>query len=790
MRTMERTRRAARRGRRGSALIPTLVVVSSLAIFALALITATLSGARTVNHQSDEYFLGSAVESLAILTAESMWSGYLAQPSQGGEPGSIDSFRTYLDGLGVTDAGPGGSPAPDDGADMIPLVGLPEVKNDPRLNNVNVDAMNVVRRDVNDSTQLWITVQASTNRGKGIVNPVLNRAVQQVYTVEPEDFDGFEYGLLANNVNCVFCHSQFDSVDRYYNQDPNGFGRFDRIKIGTLESLMLRHDMDGIDWYITDQDSDSFVAGSLYVRGAATDHHGSAIGNWANLTFKPFEFDAKGKIIQDIWGDMSVDSFAPAPQPLKPFENLYVDYPTDYGDMVDGSLPVAFPAPIPDNGGVDPSTGLKTNAGASNKLVDDSEFFAVAQKAEGAITAGIITTVGPGETVDTVAEYSYALTVGNTSSVQQSVGSNLILSGTKQNPITIDGTVAIDGDVIINGWVKGEGSLIVRGNIYIPTDLQYLDGKKYLSSDLPGAPTGPRTFGISQDGTKNALGLAAGGNIMIGDYSKPAALQVDGTYVVPDKYAYVSGDSDGEWNFVLAELSLFNRAEWAKTQPFLPGPGEDKASPTVPNPDYVAGYVPRYYTFGEGDNVPIYNLGDIYFDATTGTWVGDEEVPLSWNLDMLSVADPDDTANPLLYNLDGTPKAVVRQLTPTDGWITDWMYKLSIEYFEDSRVLYDPMRLDGLLYTNNAIFSLTHRISPMAGRMVVNGALVCADLGLLAPGFPNPSGVGTKNNPPGSPYATGLQLNYDRRVKDMLNVANPWQVKIKRTLWNPTANMM
>jgi len=36
----------------------------------------------------------------------------------------------------------------------------------------------------------------------------------------------------------------------------------------------------------------------------------------------------------------------------------------------------------------------------------------------------------------------------------------------------------------------------------------------------------------------------------------------------------------------------------------------------------------------------------------------------------------------------------------------------------------------------------------------------------------------------------GLQLNYDPRVKSMLNVSNPNQVQIKRTLWNPTANIL
>ena len=43
---------------------------------------------------------------------------------------------------------------------------------------------------------------------------------------------------------------------------------------------------------------------------------------------------------------------------------------------------------------------------------------------------------------------------------------------------------------------------------------------------------------------------------------------------------------------------------------------------------------------------------------------------------------------------------------------------------------------------------------------------------------------------PGSPYQVGLRVNYDKRTKQMLNVDNPSQVVMKRTLWNPTANAL
>lgn len=809
--------------RRGAALVPTLVVVSSLAIFALAMMMASMSGSRSVIRQSDEHGLASAVESVAMLATEQIWSGFLAEHN--GASSDIYSFRAYLDtfGEGIDDSGPGGPPDPEDGTDVLEQLDLPKSPQGvTRIGRVNLDAVNVVRRDVQDSTQLWITVSASTSRGAGLVNPILNKALQQVWTVEPEEFEGFDFGLLANNVNCIFCHTQVDSVERYFNDDPANYGSYDRVKVGTLESLMLRHNMDGNFGALNDYDADSVVAGTVYSRGKAEYHNGVEIdpGDWSSLSLQTYDFDADGNIVEDpTWGSLTVGDLVPAGTPPDPLENLYLDYPSTYDQMVDGPLPTFFPPPIPDNGGIDLVTGDPSPTGAGNKLVDPEEFAAVAEYAEGAITAGIITTVPKGFVIANTTDYSNALFVGNQVSVAEDIDANLILTGTELNPITIDGTVAVNGDVLINGYVKGEGTIVASGNIYIPTDLQYLDGQEYLPGDVDGAPTGPRTFGVAQDGTKNALGLASGGNVLIGDYTKPGAVQEFGGYVIPPKYNYVSGsptvdpaEDDGfitaEWNFSLAEASLFNRAEWAKTQKTLPGPGEnDLPDPnpltpwnedwTVVNPAYVDGstnpgqpgpaYVPRYYQFGPDDPIPIYNKGDLYFDGTTESWKGDTEVPLGWNLALLDVMDPTDPSDPYLsYTSSDGAAPVVATLTPTDGWITDLMYKVSLEYFEDVRPWYTPMQIDGLIYTNNAIFSLVHRFSPMLGSMTVNGSLVAADLGMLVPAYYSPGGA---TNPPGSPFTTGLQLNYDERVKDMLNVTNPYQVQIKRTLWNPTANL-
>jgi hypothetical protein len=786
-----------REKRHGSALIPALMVVSLVAMLGLSMLHATLNGSRVVNYQGDEYRLTSAVESVGIIATDMLWSGYLAEPEQGGAAGNIASFRSYLDELGLEDSGVGGPPGAEEGLDLSTLAEIPGADGgNPEFDQVNIDALRIVRRDDGVSTQLYVTVSASTNRGQGIINPVLNRAIQLVYTIEPEQFAGFEYGVLANNVNCIFCHTVVDSTDRYFNLDPNEYGTFDRVKVGTLESLMIRDDGDGRPGVLNHWDADSYIAGSLHMRGSLTDHDGNLItSNWSEKTFQSFQYDDDGHLMEDGYGDLSPSPFSPPVDPTEPGSNIYFDYPTDYASMPDGNLPIEFPPPFPDDGGMDPATGLPDPDSVGNKQVDPLEFQTIAADAEGAIVAGIVNVTDPSFVIDTATEYAAALFQGNVSGLQSSTSGNVILSGTEQNPIVIDGTIAIDGDVVINGYVKGDGTILASGNIYVPTDLRYLDGKSYLAGDDPGRPTGPRTFGIAQDGTKNALGLAAGGNMLLGDYLKPAV------YTAPGPWEIIDGSADGDWNFALAELSLFNRTEWAKTQQLLPGAGDDQLDPStwsVPNPSYVAPdpdtgapYVPRYYNFGENDEIPVYNLGDIYFDPTSGTWRGDSEVPLKWDDDMLSIWDPNDASNPNLFDpVSGDALAAVLQLTPTGGWLSDEMQKAAMEYFETQHTWDTPMEIDGLLYTNNAIFGIVHTNDTMRGQLQVNGSIVCPDLGVLAPGHKYLPGIGTPSNPPGSPYKVGLRLNYDKRTKDMLNVTNNNQVTIKRTLWAPQVNML
>lgn len=769
---------------RGSALIPALMVVSTLAMLGLSMLSAGLSGSRVVTGQSDEFRLTSAVESVGALTADHLWSAYLREHD--GAADTIATFRGYLTSIGIQNIPSSTPPSANQGVDLSGSVGLAgNVAGYPELDDVRIESVRVARHDDGDTTRLYVTIAASTKRGAGHANAPVQRAIQLVYAISPAPFEGFDYGILTNNVNCVFCHTVIDSAERVYNHDPSKFGTFDKVKVGTLQSLMLRHDPRPA---ISDWDSDSMIAGSLYVRGHATNQNGIPMTNWGGtVAFKSTTFDVNGHIVQNETGGMSTTTFSPAGDPPQPGENMYLNYPTDYAAMPDGKLPVEFPPPFPDDGGVDPLTGHQGTTGAGNRLVDPLEFQTAAARAEGTVSGGVITLVDPADPIDTQTDYVGAFTQGNTSSLPSVTHGNVVLTGTTENPIVIHGTVAIEGDVVINGYVKGEGVILASRNVYVPTDLRYLDGHTYVEGDEAGNPTGPVTFGVAQDGTKNALGLACGGNMMLGDYLAPSP-----SLDAPEE-AIVTGNPDGPWNFPLSEISLFNRNEWSHTQPFLPGHGQDNFDPstwTVPNPGYIADYVPRFYQFGPGDVIPIYNLGNVWFDATSGTWRGDAEVPLGWDPGQLTLFDPADLTNPLLYDpTTGAPRATVLQLDSNSSWITNTMLEHAIETMEDHHATGTPMQIDGLLYTNNAIFGVVTRGGPMRGQMVVNGSLVCADLGLLSPGHLNTQGLGTTANVPHSPVAVGLRVNYDKRTKSMLNVTNPYSVTIRRALWNPHVNV-
>ena len=804
--------------RTGSALLIALLMLSAMALLMMSMLSAGVSGSQVAGQQDDDYRLRSAAESTGNLAVENLWSAYLR--GNGGAAGDINSFRTFLTGEGIS-AGANGKLGAT--IDLLKQVQIPQSQG---VDHARIDTLALARRDRGYTTELFFTVTASARRGEGKAHGGTQRSMQLVYSIQPADFEGFDYAILTRNVNCIFCHTKIDTTDRAFNTDPALNGTFARAKVGTLESMEIRNDNKT---GITDQDADTLLAGTLYVRGSA--YTGSAQGttgvpitDWKLQSMVSSTFDSQGQLQSDNLGNLVPNFFSPGSL-TQPMENLYLNYPLDLQHMVDGVLPADFPPPFADDGGIDPSTGAETTSGAGNKKVDANEFYAATKTADGTISGGVIHVVPQGSSITTDAGFQAASKTGNTASLAAVTHGNVILTGTAANPIVLDGTVAIDGDVVIQGVIKGKGVILAKGNMYMPTSVVYADGRKYLPGDAPGTPTGPRTFGVAQDGTLNMVAYASGGNLMIGDYLSPSAIGgggsnsgsnsgtssnnsgkgkgggstttstsgSSGSSGVATSNPIVDGTTATSLNFALSELANFNRTEWTYTQPLLPGKGQDPTKPatwTVVNPTYKGpDYIPRFYQFGPGDQIPIYNKGSgLYYDAPNETWRG-PETPFSWDLTMISLLNPADKTNPLLYDQKtGNPRATVLQLTSNGNWLPDQIYENATSTWEAAQTQGTPFAVDGLMYTNNAIFGIIHRSTKFEGAMKVNGSMICADLGLLAPGIASSKTVGTTKNLPGSGYKIGLTLNYDARLKDLLDIPNPFEVHLRRMLWVPIGN--
>lgn len=100
------------------------------------------------------------------------------------------------------------------------------------------------------------------------------------------------------------------------------------------------------------------------------------------------------------------------------------------------------------------------------------------------ISGGSITGVPTGST--------YASKTSITS-INSDYAGNLILDGTT-SCIVLDGPIVADKDVVIKGCVKGQGNIYAGGNIYVAGAVTY------------------------NDATSDKLSLAAGGNVIMGDY--------------------------------------------------------------------------------------------------------------------------------------------------------------------------------------------------------------------------------------------------------------------------------
>jgi hypothetical protein len=704
--------------RRGQALVITVVFLVLLAGLVLSFTSLAASTTSQVTAQRAGDELINAARTGLAQSQHEVWEEYIED--NGGEAGSADDLRDWLDLLGATDA---------DSSDDEPGVRafLADMNLNPgavhgRLQSVTVERTVQRQDDGPHSTFIILTAVAYDSTDPNGTR----RTAEVVLRAGGQPFEGFRYGLLANNINCIFCHAHFNSVENFYNLaggDPVA-----RVKVASLETLLVR---DG---------SDSTIAGTLYVQGPITNKSGTvltaddltatSIGGAGGL--EALDIDADGNILdpEAIVGF----NFEGNDQQ---FANFYKDYPTDPDLQVDGALPSEFPPVIPDSDG--------------DKSVDDDEWDSRVGSMNGTLSGGTITTVADGDT------YSGSMLPagGGGSLASDTPNTNVILVGTKDNPIVIDGEVAVDGDIVISGYVQGtDGVLIARNNLYVVGDIIYADG------DTNGDGTGDRTYGVTNGGDTNAVAFGAGGNIIHGNYNTDKGGNL------------IDGDALSGGGFTMSELSLFNRGEWTKTQPFFdPSTGLVTDVDTgVANSGYEgADYIPRYYVLEPGDAVANFAPeGTVEWNNELGSWQGKEHGSSFSEID-----------------LSGQTQGVDYQLAPlnpNNNWISQTDLQ-TIFSNEDGARTPGPYEIDGLLYTNNAIVILDRKASSGGGQMIVNGAIISADAGILIPGNNGKGPPEWDENKSSSSFDEakyGFDINGDGDTNDTLSMQDIYD---NRAIW-------
>lgn len=671
---------------------------SAMLVVIAVLMLATLIGLQMFSVTSDDMTIsfnrqGStkafyAAESGQAMAQSKIWWEYIntamtLPPKAAGDIGSRASYTQFLNDRGIFDG---------QKTTITAQIDLG--------NGDYIEAITVSRDDQPDRIVLSISTTGHS----------LDKSTQTIdasYHITGAPFKGFEFAILANNINCIMCHATIDNVDRVYNNDTSLVNTFERVKVAALESMLIRT-----------SSADSRIAGTLYTRGIITDKNGNVITNLSPTGTGLGGFDISstdGHIIEPM---NSVPLVNTSGSPPSANGNLYINYPSDPAMQTDGALPNSFPPPFPDKNG--------------NRIVDLAEFNEVAGNATGMISGGVIYGVATGGTYAS----GFLPPASNMGSVSQQYTGNLILVGTTANPIEINQDVVINGDVVIQGVIKGSGQIYATGNVYITGDLTYADG-------VDGY--GNRTYGRATDGTRNALSIASGQNVLVSDYlTRKIDNFFDPNAVDPGNL--VSGE---KFSFAMSEMTLFNRAEWAKTQPQL----RDESGTLVANSGYQAGYKPRYYTMNDGDPVYVYNKKDTWYDPVTNSWKGKEHAS-DYDMTLLSKFDSGD---PELTN------AVITPLSSTSNWISPSTLKKLWINDEAARSAGDEFKIDGQIYTSNSIFTLSRGARKTMGKMTVNGALVAADIGVLV--------------------GNGLNLNYDKRLKEFLKIEDDSEIMLVQGSW-------
>ena len=744
-------RRKNTHSERGMAMVLTMIMLVVVLGAVLLVSSQAMYAKKQTDTAQNQYQLEEACKAGIDYTIQRIWNQYLA--GNNNTAGNWLTYRAFINNIVAAKA-------------TATLVSSSSPLVIDAAQGISVSSITISRLD--DINGFELTINSTATMGNK------TRTAQQTVRVGGSPFSGFDYAVLANNINCILCHAEFHNVDLDNNSTKSLYGTFDRIKVASLQNLMYRSASSDSD------NADSRVAGTVYTRGSVINSRDSTSLSNSAITssmLTTYQFDTSGHVIQNATsgamspGTLSVVTGMDSSGAPLTGGNMYKSYPTDKKLMKDALLPTVFPAPYPDDN--------------SDRIVQSSEFHAISDLLTGTATGGIAYGVPAGSTYSgttfPTASNSAATTLASTG---QYTG-NLILTGTTANPIKLTGQIAVEGDLLLRGVVKGSGQIFVSGNTYVAGDVTYADGT---------------TFGVAADGTKNALAVITGGNVIIGDYTTIRAKNHSkSTETIPDSTpstsstaspAYTSGVGAGE-------VSIQTRVS-SQTISNVPNPSNTSNAkeslqigyndPNVTDGNGIvtarggnqqmsftqsdlmifnnlevakavadSNYKPRFY--GLNSNAPnnIFCLNNpseehsTRYDEGASTAGGTSQTVLT-------------LANYLTkkgYSSSIATRAAYLYLNPAGGWLSDTVLRKMWWDDEQSRTTANStFKFDGLLYSNNAIFTIVRSKirhgSNTEGRLRVRGSIICPDIGVLAAG--NSSMISSGNN--------SLLVQYDKRVKD------------------------
>jgi hypothetical protein len=628
------------------------------------------------------------------------------------------------------------------------------------------------------------------------------RYLAQDFYVSPGIFQGFDFALLTNNANCILCHTDIKSVDAF-KSNPTQKTPWNKARVGVLDTLQIRFGQD------VPNNPKSKIAGTIYLRGNFIGTGGQDITDKIGETTLSTSLEpGSEQIVGSNYGSFSITD-CQIPMRCGTNHNFYKNYPDAAkvnkpltgggygGKWPDGPLPDHFPLPVPDTNG--------------DRIIDDGEWQAAVDNSISGKDLdnpkGSITGSAKVYTANQTVTSSGWATVSNTTiksgacTGSQSINDvcNVILDG-HTTPLDIEGTVYINGDVIIRGKIKGSGKIVARGNVYVEGDLQYACTGNSICTDE----------GDWQDPSKlPKFALAAGGNMLIGDYETPRYADFTKSSVLetgaPQCVSSCGTDhaKNSTPGFSWREINLFNRLEikkWLANSDYTPRlyAFRQKSLTTCAAGDEVKNSCD---TNGLSNSIDFWNNPSTegkdayndpgYIKIARGCLTNVDECP-SGGIDFKinSTSEPR-TAEEIQAMLK---QAAIYNLSPTDNWISEESLKeLWAEGFQNNSTRgQKALRTDGMLYSANAIFELSRPPDEPApegaqaktgGQWDLRGALIAADTGILTPG-PKTSGMTNYD----SSGIVGLSLYHDDRLSDFLKIRDKQDAKLFRSHWRVTTS--